>query len=155
MRKFTMQGILNQLSGRVNCADFIRYNDPWYESYAKRSNFCVKINGDVYSFVYARKFACTTLKKLVRELYGDIEFFEHTKQNLYHNCSEDVRARVFFYRDPLERVVSCFFNKFIEKTGLKYSPHAYNQSAIGGMIKGVDEHQLPSHCAELASDSSQ
>jgi hypothetical protein len=134
-------------SKSVNLASFVNYEDALRLDFAHKSNFCVEINGDIFSFVYARKFACSTLKRLVKELHGDVDFFDYKRKHLYRDCNHKLFARVFFYRDPLEHVVSCFFNKFIVKKGAVNAILSLEKSLCGKIddfsFKQLCENYLP------------
>jgi len=83
------------------------------------------IEGEEILYTYIRKNACTSFKNIIA--YYSLHDFKKAGSRLkgmekYHRVKAPVQAanvknRVFVYRDPIERVISVFKNKFIQLSG--------------------------------------
>lgn len=101
------------------------YNNEGCKKKINSLSFIIALSDGDLVYTYIRKNACTSFKKLFKSFSpydfhqagGDLKGMAH----YYKVCSPDQAARakhrVFVYRDPVERVVSVFKNKFIQKSG--------------------------------------
>lgn len=85
------------------------------------------VDGEEVLYTYIRKNACTSFKNLIAS-YSPHDFKKAGSRlkgmASYHMIKSPAEAgkvknRVFIYRDPVERVVSVFKNKFIQQSGAK------------------------------------
>ena len=92
-----------------------------------KAHFHFEVSGRHFAYAYIRKNACSAFKDLICDTSkqgnfssyagSQLEFMaQHHKirsAELLQNCE----ARIFVYRDPFERVISVFVNKFVVQTG--------------------------------------
>ena len=98
-------------------------------------HFQVEVNGLWYVFCAIHKNASSSIRKLVetgsaRERRADESIFRFLFLNhLVRSHREIERARyvMVFVRHPLDRVVSCFRNKFIQRKGCRTVFRDYSQ----------------------------
>lgn len=98
-------------------------------------HFCISIDGRQIAYCYIRKNACTAfkyfmsgnpsillrLKKFLgRRKYNDPDNIVNIRhlsiaQNAFNNS--DYCETIFVYRDPVERAIATYLNKFVDKKG--------------------------------------
>lgn len=89
------------------------------------STFNISVDGVDFAYTYIRKNACTSFKRLFKS-YSEHDFKsaggDLKGMAAYHIVksakeAEKIPYRVFVYRDPIERVVSVYNNKFVQCSG--------------------------------------
>ena len=96
-------------------------------------HFQFEVNGEWYVFCAIHKNASSSIRALVetaspKERGADTSLFDFLFANhLVRNRHEIERAKhlVVFIRHPVERVISCFSNKFIQQKGNRSIFHDY------------------------------
>lgn len=99
-------------------------------------HYRISLNGQRFLYAYIRKNACTSFKRLINRrlhpkyvirrltgrerhgrmhFYGNMRYFAYPKDKI--PSVESFDETVFVYRDPLERFISVFANKFIHTDG--------------------------------------
>lgn len=92
-----------------------------------KGHFAFEANGRRFAYAYIRKNACSAFKDLICETSNQADFSEYKGSQLefmgqHHKIRsvdvlEQCDTRIFVYRDPFERVISVFVNKFVSQTG--------------------------------------
>jgi len=79
----------------------------------------LKSKGVSIAYCHIRKCGCTSIKKFVRgEVSTSSNWLEYASQNkITKKQAITYDFSVFVYRDPIERVISGFVNKFIQQSG--------------------------------------
>ena len=87
--------------------------------------FWLNVDGVDFSYTYIRKNACTSFKRLFKS-YSSFDFSvcesdlkAMARFHLLKNKADIQKCsnRIFVYRDPVDRVVSVYKNKFIQRSG--------------------------------------
>lgn len=119
-------------------------------------------------YTYIRKNACSSFKALMLDRAREKSGSEMARlaEFLCADPQEYASSSVFIYRDPVERLVSAFVNKFVqisgnkdvfnnfeERTGNKAETATFREVVdyVGGGFPGIDPHFWPqkSHLADI------
>lgn len=133
-----------------------------------RNHFGLEIDGRMIGYCYIRKNACSSFKKMFLDCsphraqkHPDQRPIDFIRQ--YHRLAPGALAAcdrvVFAYRDPAERTLSMFRNKFIAQTGAtdisasytrmtgqppqEATFRSFTQAYLGHRFSRLDRHVLP------------
>jgi len=97
----------------------------------KANHYRIRVGGKTFLYTYIRKNGCTAFKRLIagqspgvsllNRLRGidpdQLRFIKRHKVSTGDVNPADFDDILFVYRDPLERLVSLYLNKFVERAG--------------------------------------
>jgi hypothetical protein len=105
---------------------FILTRNKWQQRNVA-SHFLFRANGRQVAYCYIRKNACSAFKRLICEISGhakeragsatDLDFLFRYHEARTLAAVEACDERIFIYRDPLQRAVSTFVDKFVTRNG--------------------------------------
>lgn len=101
------------------------YDNTGIRKKVNSPTFSINVDGVDILYTYIRKNACTSFKRLFKtyssynfhDSGGDLKGMAHNHLVKWAEEADKVSSKIFIYRDPLERVVSVFKNKFIQESG--------------------------------------
>lgn len=95
-------------------------------SYGK-AHYFFEVDGKRYAFCYIRKNACSAFKKLICDTSKEADFANYSGSVMqyleaYHRIRsvdqlQSCDHAIFVIRDPYERLISAYVNKFVVQTG--------------------------------------
>ena len=94
---------------------------------AAPAHFWFEAGGRRYCYSYIRKNACSSFRKFIIETSSEADFGSFSGPQIeflrkYHlvrtyECLERCDASLFVFRDPYERLISAYLNKFVARRG--------------------------------------
>jgi hypothetical protein len=103
----------------------VEFDNRWAPTHPKGLHLQFSVASRRFLYCYTHKNACSAMKRVLLATSGrDPEAWRGTFDFAPHRCPardrvkmEEFDCRFFIYRDPIERVVSLFNNKFVQQTG--------------------------------------
>lgn len=124
-----------------------------------KGHFFFEVEGRRFAYAYIRKNACSAFKDLICDTSEQADFPEFSGSQLefmgqFHKIRtaemlESCDTRIFVYRDPFERAISVFVNKFVVQTGNTAIFENYRQETNSNPNAATFESFLRTYCRDF------
>ncbi|MGB2199732.1 MAG: sulfotransferase family 2 domain-containing protein [Pseudooceanicola atlanticus] len=124
-----------------------------------RAHFWFELGGKTYGYCYIRKNACSAFKKLICDTSDVADFSAHKGTELqfmeaHHRIRNYDQLKscdhlIFVYRDPYDRLVSTYVNKFVVQTGHAEIFKSYQQQTGKAPEKASFRDFVVGYCKEF------